>query len=289
LLFVFFSLPFFLIFTMFLSYHSLSSFLYSRPPLAMFIFSLLALSVTTLSLALYCRSSPKLHNVDVLDWNRLFTEMSDIKYCLKTNSTPSAETSNTTTYTATMANVSIKSNLVAFLPRDSQYFSGEGSIPLAHLGLGHTSEESVRVKLQQERGQATVCVRVESEQVELIEHLRNDTVGNDACIDNARETPEFVAHSDKHLPHSWCKINEGTVFQWDFEEREDWATFLTQEEREVMYVHLLATSAVLASVVVSMLLWAAARGAAAGNRRVGDRRGDMMLLPSEGQEEERDF
>ena len=56
----------------------------------------------------------------------------------------------------------------------------------------------------------------------------------------------------------------------------------------VLYVHLLATSAVLASAVVCMLVWAAARGAAAGNRRVGDRRGDMQLLPSE-QEDDGDF
>jgi len=275
---------------MFLSYHSLSSFLCTRPPLAMFILSLLLLSVTTISLALYCRSSPNLHNVDVLDWNKLFTEMSDIKFCLK-NSTavPIVGTSNTTTYAATIGQVEIESNLVAFLPRGSQYFSGVGSIPLTHLGLGHTSEESVLVKLQQERGQVTVCVRVESEQMELIEHLRNETVGSDACIDSARDTLEFVAHSDKHLPHGWCKEEEGTAFQWDFAGREDLATFLSQEEREVLYVHLLATSAVLASAVVCMLVWAAARGAAAGSRRGEDRRGDMMLLPSEGGEEERDF
>lgn len=257
----------------------------------MFILSLLVLSVTTLSLALYCRSSPNLHNVDVLDWNKLFTEMSDIKFCLKTNSTitPNSTISNTTTYTATMAKVPIETNLVAFLPRDSEYFSGEGSIPLTHLGLGHTSEESVMVKLQQERGKVTVCVRVESEKMELIEHLRNDTIGNDACIDNARDTKEFTAHSDKHLPHSWCKKDEDSIFQWDFQGRDDWATFLTQEEREVLYVHLLATSAVLASAVVCMLVWAAAKGAAAGSRRVGDRRGDMQLLPSEGLEDDRDF
>jgi len=189
-----------------------------------------------------------------------------------------------------MAGVPLESNLVAFLPKDSQYFSGEGSIPLAHLGLGHTSAESVLVKLQQEKGDVTVCVKVESEQMELIEHLVNKTMGKDACIDNSRETLNFSAHSKKHLPHSWCKEGEGSVFQWDFKGREDWATFLTEEEREVLYVHLLATSAVLASAVLCMLLWAAARGVAAGNRRVADRRGDMMLLSSEGQEEEdRDF
>jgi len=274
---------------MFLSYHSLSSFLCTRPPLAMFILSLLLLSVTTLSLALYCRSSPNLHNVDVLDWNKLFTEMSDIKFCLKNTTVPNIGDSNVTTYTATIGQVEIESNLVAFLPRGSQYFSGVGYIPLTHLGLGHTSEESVLVKLQQERGQVTVCVRVESEQVELIEHLRNDTVGNDACIDSARDTMEFAAHGEKHLPSGWCKEDEETVFKWDFAGREDLATFLSQEEREVLYVHLLATSAVLASAVVCMLVWAAARGAAAGSRRGEDRRGDMMLLPSDGVDEERDF
>jgi len=216
--------------------------------------------------------------------------MSAIKFCLKTNSTIKHNNSTSNiTFTATMANVPLDSNLVAYLPKDSEYFSGEGNIPLTHLGLGHTSdEESVIVKLQQERGKVTVCVRVESGKAELIEHLRNDTIGNDACIDSARDTKQFTAHSDKHLPQSWCKEDEGSIFQWDFKGRDDWATFLTQEEREVLYVHLLATSAVLASAVVCMLVWAAARGAAAGNRRVGDRRGDMQLLPSE-QEDDGDF
>jgi len=270
---------------MFLSFHSLSSFLSSRPPLAMFILSLLALSVTTLSLAIYCRSSPNLHNVDVLDWNKLFTEMSSIKFCLKTNST---KNSSSIPYTATMAKVPLDSNLVAFLPKESEYFSGEGRIPLTHLGLGHTSDESVMVKLQQERGEVTVCVRVESENAELIKNLRNDTMGNDACIVSGRDTKEFIAHSHKHLPHSWCKEDEGIVFQWNFKGREDWATYLNSEERELLYVHMLATAAVLACVVVSMLVWAAAKGGG-GSRRVGDRRGDMQLLASQGQEDDGDF
>jgi len=270
---------------MFLSFHSLSSFLSSRPPLAMFILSLLALSVTTLSLAIYCRSSSNLHNVDVLDWNKLFTEMSSIKFCLKTNS---SSNSSNSPYIATMGKVPIDSNLVAFLPSDSEYFSGEGMIPLTHLGLGHTSEESVMVKLQQEKRDVTVCVRVESDNAELIEHLRNDTMGNDPCIVSDRDTREFIAHSDKHLPHTWCKEDEGTIFQWSFKGRDDWATFLTSEEREVLYLHMLATSAVLASAVVVMLVWAAVRGGT-GSRRVGDRRGDMQLLSSQGQEDEGDF
>ena len=56
----------------------------------------------------------------------------------------------------------------------------------------------------------------------------------------------------------------------------------------VLYVHLLATSAVLASALVCMLICAAARTAAAVNRMVGDRRGDMQLLPLD-QEDAGDF
>jgi len=251
----------------------------------MFILSLLALSATTLSLALYCRSNQNLHNVDVLDWNKLFTEMSSLRFCLKPNSS-SRSSSN---FTAVMAGVPIQTKLISFLPKDSQYFSGEGIIPLTHLGLGHTSDQGVLVKIQQGKGEDTVCVSVTSDKEELIKHLRNETIGNDPCIDKKRDTKEFIAHSHKHLPHSWCKEGEGKIFQWDFKGREDWATFLTNEEREVLYVHLLATSAVLASAVVVMLVWAAARGAATGSRRVGDRRGDMQLLASDGQEEEGDF
>ena len=80
------------------------------------------------------------------------------------------------------------------------------------------------VKLQQERVKVTVCFRVESDEME---HLRNDFIGNDACIDNARDTKELIKHSDKHLPHSWCRKDEDSICQWNFQGRDDWATLLT--------------------------------------------------------------
>lgn len=279
---------------MFLSFHSLSSFLCSRPPLALFILSLFALTVTTFSLALYCRSSSNLKNVDVLDWNKLFTEMTDLKFCLKKNvsETDTSEIFNdaNVTYIATMANVPINTNLVAFLSKEDAYFSGEGIVPLNHIGLGHQIGDSVRVKIQQEKGQIKACVRVETVQMELIDHLRNSTIGNDnACIDNTWVTKNFTVHSKKHLPHYWCQEREDIIFRWDFKGREDWTTFLTMEEREVLYVHLLATTAVLGSIIFCLLVWAAAKGTVAGARRAGDMRGDMQLLSSDGVDDDGDF
>ena len=63
-------------------YQNLCSFFYSKPPLCVFLLSLLSFSIITFSLSIYVQHNDRVANIDVLDWNRLLLEMSELKYCL---------------------------------------------------------------------------------------------------------------------------------------------------------------------------------------------------------------
>ena len=77
---------------------SLLSYFYSKPPLSIFLMSLLMLSATSLILALYCHHNTDLLNMDILDWNSLLSKMPDFKYCLQNSSVVSSSWSNSTMY-----------------------------------------------------------------------------------------------------------------------------------------------------------------------------------------------
>ena len=87
---------------------SLSSYLYSKPPLSIFLLSLLILSFTSLILALYCHSNTHLINNDILNWNILLTKMSDFKYCLLNQSLSVINTSSSVIFSATQANIPLQ-------------------------------------------------------------------------------------------------------------------------------------------------------------------------------------
>lgn len=64
---------------MLFSFHSMSSYLHSRPPFSLFVLSLVSLSLTSFALALYCHTSTSLPNTDVLDWHKLLSQLSRLK------------------------------------------------------------------------------------------------------------------------------------------------------------------------------------------------------------------
>ena len=104
--------------------HSVSSFMCFRPPTAIFTLSLVVLALTTLSLAIFCRNSTYIQNVDVLDWNKLFTELGNFNLCLKTNSTSKANNTkqNETLFTASIADVNTNYDLNRLWPEKEGYF-----------------------------------------------------------------------------------------------------------------------------------------------------------------------
>jgi len=268
-----------------LSWRNVCSFCMTRPPQVVFLVSLICLAFTSLCLAFYAQnSSITLHNIDVLDWNRLLLEMSHLKYCL-TDRPASPPLSGGT---RTERTVRLQSNLLAFLSGNSSSFRGAGMVPLDHMGLGH-SGQNVSVTLVQERPGPEVCVRVEGEE-EVVKHLVLEE--KDACsIGEKEEVKEFLVHTKTHLPHSWCSsMNSSTKFEFWYQGREDWATLLTQEDRAVMVRHLVGTSIVLFCGAFIILLYAAVSGGLTSRRiqskSSSDGRGDMQLLATDQEDQE---
>ena len=151
--------------------------------------------------------------------------------------------------------------------------SSVGTLPLSLLGL--TSPHNITVSLQAAAGQ--VCVTVETSQPSFLSHLKNESVGTSSCRAPDLQLRTWRAHQRQHLPHSWCQqpgeqqleIKLGTIMP-------GLETLLTQDQRDVMYSHLMTTSVVIIILCLLMVLWA-------GVRR--DTRDSLTLLPTSDSED----
>jgi hypothetical protein len=257
-----------------LSCRNVSSFCRSRPPLIVFLVSLLCLGVTCVCLAVYtANTTANLYNPDILDWNRLLLEMSRLKFCL-TDKTP--DTQSHSDLSQVERTVLLKSNLL-----ENQIFLGVGLVPLDGMGLGHMGQ-NVSVTLRQAKPGPEVCVRVEGRS----EVIRNLMVGkNTSCAEEMESNADmklYKVHSKSHLPRSWCEDQDN--FEFSYKATEKLATLLTEGDKEVMVRHLVGTSSLLFCVVFIMLLYAAARGGqstrklTSKTKSCSDGRGDMQLL-----------
>lgn len=253
-----------------------ASYFYARPPLAIFLISLLVLAVTTLSLGFYCHYNTSLTNVDILDWNRLIVGMSKLKYCLHSNITEYVD-SNRSVFSASLDKIPFDSDLEM---KDSA--TCVGNISLSLLGLGYISQDNITVRIQS--GSKAACVQVESEHSIFVENLKNESVGqSDTCqASSGHVTHVWTAHTAAHLPHTWCSRPGQTIFEMELGPIEGMETFLTQEERNVMYDHLVVTSLFLVLACVIMVTWA-------WFSVTRDRTRDMTLLPRDSESDQEDF
>jgi len=255
-----------------------ASYFYARPPLAIFLISLLVLAVTTLSLGFYCHYNTSLTNVDILDWNRLITGMSKLKYCLHTNLTEFVD-SNRSVFSASLEKIPFDSDL-----KMADSSTCVGNISLSLLGLGYISQDNITVRIQS--GSGAACVQVESEHSIFIENLKNESIGQSGTCQSssghAASAHVWTAHTAAHLPHTWCSRPGQTIFEMELGPMEGMETFLSQEERNVMYEHLVVTSLVLVLACVIMVTWAWVSVAR-------DRTRDMTLLPRDSESDQDDF
>lgn len=250
---------------------AVASYFYSRPPLAIFLASLLSLSVTTLGLGLYTHYDSNLLNLDVLNWSKLTSEMSKLKYCLHTELNITKE-NLTSPFTATQANIPIVTDLSKV--DKSPVMTSVGNVSLDMLGLGYLGQENITVILQTEADSEAACVRVEAEEAGLVASLHNETVGQSTCLATGHVYRVWTAHVAKHVPHTWCSRQGQREFSVKLGTVPGMETFLTQSERNTMWRHLLVTSLVLVLATASVILWAALVVSR-------DRARDMTLLPSE--------
>ena len=202
----------------------------SRPPLSIFLLSLLGLAVALLGLAGLCHHKTDLED-EVLDWPRLLTVMSQLRYCLGNSSQQSSAGSGR-----------VEASLESVPVLGEGDISSVGSLALSLLGLA--SPHNITLSLQAAAGQ--VCVTVETSQSSFLSHLKNESVGTSSCRAPDLQLRTWRAHQRQHLPHSWCQqpgeqqleIKLGTIMP-------GLETLLTQNQRDVMYYHLTATAPAL--------------------------------------------
>lgn len=254
-----------------LLFRAVASYFYARPPLAIFLASLLSLSLTTLGLGLYTHYDTNLLNLDVLNWSKLTSEMSKLKYCLHTELNITKD-NLTSLNTATQANIPIVTDLRRV--DKSPLVSGVGNVSLDMLGLGYLGQENITVILLTEAGAKVACVRVEAEDAGLVKSLQNETVGQATCLETGHEFKVWTAHVAKHVPHTWCSRQGQMEFSVKLGTVQGMETYLTQSERNTMWRHLLVSSLILVLATASVILWVATVVSR-------DRARDMTLLPSE--------
>ena len=152
--------------------------------------------------------------------------------------------------------------------------SSVGSLELSMLGLA-ANPHNITVSLQAGAGQ--VCLTVETSQPSLLSHLKNESVGSSSCQAPMPGVRSWTAHQRQHLPHNWCQqpgeqeleIKLGSLMP-------GLETFLNQDQRDVMYSHLMTTSVIIIILCLLLVLWA-------GVRR--DTRDSLTLLPTSDSED----
>ena len=246
----------------------------SRPPLAIFLSSILLISITAFSLALYVHSSPLLPNPDVLDWGRLLEEMSELKYCLYQNH-PNISASNSSLVSVSRADIHppLYSSLIKPSQLSMGSFLAQGWIPLDHMGLGH-KDQQVEVTISRLDGASDFCLQVRGAPP----LLRSLNSTKESCSSPPdKKLKHFIAHASAHLSRTWC--NNGSQFSFLPEILPDYSTQLTDQERSVAVEHLTLAAFALLALIFGILLCAGRSiKTFEGRRTGGDERGDLQLL-----------
>jgi len=113
------------------------------------------------------------------------------------------------------------------------------------------------------------------------------------------KTVEFVTHSKERLPHEWCSDANDTRMTLTYELQPVWAVVVSDDDKQIMRMHLFATSAFVflaAAVVLITTAWRSRTKARMKLRSHGtgmaitkgasDGRGDLEMLPRMSDSEE---
>ena len=246
----------------------------SRPPLALFLSSILLIIITAFSLAIYVHSNPLLPNPDILDWGRLLEEMSELKYCLyQAQPNTSAPDSSLVSVSRADIHAPLHTSLIKPAQLSVGSFLAQGNIPLDHMGLGH-KDQQVEVTISRLDGAKDFCLQVRGAPPA----LRSLNSTKDICSSSLdMKTKHFTAHATTHLSSSWC--SNGSQFTFLPEILPDYSTQLTDQERSVAVQHLILSAFALLVLIVGILLCAGRSiKTIEGRRTAGDERGDLQLL-----------
>lgn len=241
------------------------SMLLSKPPMVIFVVSLLAFAITTFSLSVYVSKTEFITNPDVLSWNSLLVRISKLEFCLQpqqnlnnANTDNNIINNNRTFFDETVSiSVPISPKFfdefrlsVSKFP--AQTFLVRGPIPMSKLGrhLSRYEGQSIHLSFEISSGDDgtksnNVCLIVEGSKA-LISDL-NSGISPENCssdvLTRANVTVlNLASHSqDEVVALDWCDAatrNE-TPMILEFEEQPDWSVFVTAKDKEMMQLHLL--------------------------------------------------
>ena len=239
------------------------SMLLSKPPMVIFVVSLIAFAVTTFSLSVYVSKTEYITNPDVLSWNSLLVRISKLEFCLQPQqSANNSRPSNRTSFDETVSiSVPISPKFfdefrlsVSKFPAET--FLVRGPIPMSKLGRHLARYEGQSIDLSFEissgidgtKANDNVCLILEGPKT-LISDL-NSGVSPENCSSDVLTRSNvtilnLASHSqDEVVALDWCDAatrNE-TPMILEFAEQPDWSVFVTTKDKEMMQLHLLVSS-----------------------------------------------
>lgn len=233
----------------------------SKPPVVIFMISLLAFAVTTFTLSIYVSKTEDIPNPDVLCWNSLLVRISKLEFCLQ----PHPRQNDTDGHSQNTANQTVSISVPIspkFLDKfrtsvskiSAETFLARGEIPISKLGRhlsryeGQTISLSFEISSDDDGGKSTndnVCMLIEGSE-SLISDLNSGiSPGNcssDALVRRNATFLNLASHSpDEVVAVDWCDAasrNE-TPMILEFEEQPEWSVFVSPKDKEMMQLHLL--------------------------------------------------
>lgn len=287
----------------------LSHCLKSKPPLVAFVTCIVVFGVMTLSLGIYVQNKSKLENPDVLNWNTLLKRIGDLNFCLtKKDSTKilkkrslkeekvDLNTIQRPNVTVATFSVPITANFHRSLTEayGSDSLLTLGTIPMNSLTkkpdvTEHYSGQSLNVSFllvapsQMDVG-ARMCITVRGPSGLLADLNRGKNRPSDSSDCRTKMNDTVKIHYESRPKHKysgdgWC--DNGTRMDLTYELQPDWIIYVTDEDKTLIYTHLMYTTVFLFILASTSVLYACVRGSS--NResiKYGGSRGDMELLRS---------
>ena len=240
----------------------------SKPPVVIFMISLLAFAVTTFTLSIYVSSTENIPNPDVLSWNSLLVRIAKLEFCLRPH--PSQNDTDNLSRTTANHTVSISVPLspkfldefrtsVSKIPA-KKTFLARGEIPISKLGRHLSRYEGQTIYLSFEISSESsststnenVCLLIGGSE-SLISYLNSGISPGNCSSDALSQRNVTILNLSSHSQEEveaidWCDAasrNE-TPMILEFEEQPEWSVFVSAKDKEMMQLHLMVCFSVLA-------------------------------------------
>ena len=247
----------------------------SAPPFVVFVVTIFAFALTTFALGFMANSNEKLMNPDTFDWNTFLSKLSQMEFCVGSQTRLNEKLLLEVNETATeVLDVPMTAHYEGITP-DSKV---KGKVLMNHMDRGRLNMyHGMVLDLTFYFGQkGKVCLEITGPK-QLISDLNLGNKPGECVVPPKKEKEEtFAANSKDHLPHQWCA--NGTAMNLVYELRPDWIVYVQPRDKDLIKLHMLCTSAFLFVLAVGLIVAALCRMSNNVRKTLGDDRGDMVPL-----------